>query len=326
MYIGRTAARRKTRKWGGAAHRFEEHIIDMARHRQGTIRKNAIRSRYQQMGKTITHQFPSIILNHQCSNCDASGMEAAHISLCHPSCNNPEKTFGVKVHPDKPPSRGNHLHKQKKKRNRLSQRQAELLSRKLEPTSEHFLHSLDLINRTVANGRFYHEISDKKSEKFQAVVKKLQGPFRTVYLKSRSEHLKQFHGPWEIYNDPNCSLRFASIQPGLVNWSRYLELGRYCVDQIFVLLDSLGFIANYHARIKAKGSLIAYATDLGWPIRDQYPIVIAHEKFKNPVRHWTFNVFKELKLTQPSWCHYLQCRTNVVVKSPTKWCKLLMNA
>ena len=183
LYIGRTAARRPTRTWGGAAHRFKEHIIDMAKHRLGTIRKNAIRSRYQQMGKTIKHQYPSIILNQLCPVGEAAGYEAANMSMCHPSANNLEKTFGVKVHSEKPPSRGRHLHLNKKKRNRLSQRQADLLSRHLEPTSEHFLHSLDLINRTVANGRYYYEVSVEKSAKFQAVVKKLQGPFKTTYFK-----------------------------------------------------------------------------------------------------------------------------------------------
>ena len=129
LYIGRTAARRQTRTWGGAAHRFKEHIIDMAKHRLGTIRKNAIRSRYQQMGRTIKHQYPSIILNQLCPVGEAAGYEAANISMCHPSANNLEKTFGVKVHSEKPPSRGRHLHLNKKKRNRLSQRQAEQLSR-----------------------------------------------------------------------------------------------------------------------------------------------------------------------------------------------------
>ena len=96
-YIGRTAGRRVSRVWGGPVHRLREHMVALYKHRQGTVSRSQVRSRYHYMISHGSKGYPTMVLLMSVPSHLASAYEATLIGLAAPNCNNISHTFGVKL-------------------------------------------------------------------------------------------------------------------------------------------------------------------------------------------------------------------------------------
>ena len=84
-------------------------------------------------------------------------------------------------------------------------------------------------------------------------------------------------------------------------------------------------MSNYHARARAKSSLTAYLTDIGWPIRERYTITAFHSLHIRCVKQWSQHVFHSIKCEFPFWSRCVGSRAQIVEKAPENLSKRLMN-
>ena len=99
-YIGRCLCHRKTKSWPGSSHRFKEHIDSMRCHLNGTVSEKQRRSRYMLMANCSDISYPTMIVFDHTKAKDAAAVEATYINMFVPSCNNLQKTFGVRSNVD----------------------------------------------------------------------------------------------------------------------------------------------------------------------------------------------------------------------------------
>eukprot|EP00973_Karenia_brevis_P022687 3123591-Karenia_brevis.AAC.1 len=134
-----------------------------------------------------------------------------------------------------------------------------------------------------------------------------------------------FYGPLEVYTNMWTTLRFASIRPSDVEWDRFLLVQKQDVDFLFHMFGCLPLIPNYHARVKVRTSLTKYVVELGWPVRDRYPIIVSHSSHIQPVKTWFHDALKALSRQTKYWSAFLKERTIVVAKSTPLWKRHIMN-
>ena len=121
-------------------------------------------------------------------------------------------------------------------------------------------------------------------------------PFKQLDFDRMRHLLGHDFGPLNIFCCLWTTLRFASIRPLEIDWQQFFLHRNFENDYIFFILNSVHLIANYHARVKAKGSIKAYAMDMGLPVQDSYCIPVLHAQFKNVTCGWVNTTLRKLKI------------------------------
>jgi len=221
------------------------------------------------------------------------------------------KTFGVQL-PN--PAKGNQLHVSGHSTwsSSLTHRIA-LKSRNHTMTST----SSDLWFRQIASGMRYYYGVVERAKQHQKLLCVIGGKFADMYWEFRLKIVKHVLGPFDVYETRWTLMRYASIRPTAVDWSRYQQ--RYGVDALIKLCMDIDVIPNYHAKIKAQGSVHKFLKQLDVPTHKlllRAPDDYCRRYLSSIISFYCSCVAK----TRPYLGMYIQKITNIV-KCPPRPCK-----
>ena len=98
-YIGRCDCLRKSKSWGGGpSHRFQEHVRCLIKHKHGNLSEKQRRTRYMLLAQSCNIICSMLIVFDKVHQSIAAATEITYINMFRPSCNNLQKTFGIKSH------------------------------------------------------------------------------------------------------------------------------------------------------------------------------------------------------------------------------------